>query len=89
MTKVQYDATKREEFYAQADQAREQMQQLGGVQIIHAIETIEGEVTILARYETEDQANAAAPQVQEILSGMARFFKAPPSMKQGPVTWVM
>ena len=89
VTHLQFDATKRDEFYAQADQSREQMQQLTGIQLVHTIEIAEGTVIVLARYETEDQANAAAPKVREILGGMARFFTAPPSMQQGPVTWSM
>ena len=89
ITTLKFNPTQRADFYAQADQARSQMQALEGIQVIHTVETAEGEVDVLARYETEDQANAAAPQVREILGGMAAFFIAPPVMKQGAVTWSM
>ena len=89
ITTIKFNPAQRDEFYAQADQSRDQMQALEGIQLVHTVETAEGEVAVLARYETEDPANAAAPKVREILGGMAAFFVAPPAMKQGAVTWSM
>jgi hypothetical protein len=43
----------------------------------------------VATYDDQASAEAALPQIQNIMGGMAQFFTAPPELKIGPVMWSM
>ena len=89
ITTLHFDAARRDEFLAQADSVREEMKGISGIQSVTIVETDEGEAIGVAAYDTHANADAAVPQVQQILGGLSSFFTAPPLQKTGPVMWSM
>ena len=88
LTKMTFDSSRRDEFYAYADGVRDQLKALGA-QSIFVVEVNEGSSFTIAAYESKEDADKAGPQVKEILGGMAQFMTAPPEASEGEVTWEM
>ena len=89
ITSMKFNPDNRAEFLAYADSVREEMSAIAGVQFIETVELGEGEATVLAKYDTKANADAAVPTVQRIMGGMASYFTAPPVQKDGGVMWKM
>tara|TARA_B100001093_G_scaffold508715_1_gene571430 strand:- start:1519 stop:1800 length:282 start_codon:yes stop_codon:yes gene_type:complete len=84
VTQITYDASKRDEVIALLESKRATMLALPGIQSVCTVETSEGEITSLAVYDTQENFNAAAPEVGKIMGGFAAYFTAPPVGKEGP-----
>ena len=84
-----FDASRKDEFIAYFDSMGDQIKEIAGLQSINIIETSEGEATGVATYDDQASAEAALPQIQKIMGGMAQFFTAPPELKIGLVMWSM
>jgi len=89
ITALYFDAVRRDEFIAQADNVRDEMKGISCIQSVTIVETAEGEAIGMATYDTQENADAATPQVQQILGGLSTFFTAPPMQKTSPVMWSM
>ena len=88
ITKMTWDASRRDEFYAYADGVRDQLKALNA-QAIFAVEVGEGSSFTIGAYNSKEDADKAALQVKEILGGMSQFMTAPPEASEGEVTWEM
>jgi hypothetical protein len=44
---------------------------------------------IISSWDSAASAEAAQPQIQEILGGMAEYMTSPPEVKGGDVIWTM
>ena len=86
---AQINPEQKDAFVARADELRDAMQALPGLQSVTFIQTGEGEAVGLAVYDSEESFMKAAPLVVEIMGGFAEFFTAPPEQRSGPVIWSM
>ena len=86
---AQINPEQKEAFVARADELRDAMQALPGLQSVTFVQTSEGEAVGLAVYDSEESFMKAAPLVVEIMGGFAEFFTAPPEQRSGPVIWSM
>ena len=86
---AQINPEQKDAFVARADELRDAMQALPGLQSVTFIQTGEGEAVGLAVYDSEESFMKAAPLVVEIMGGFAEFFTAPPEQSSGPIIWSM
>ena len=89
ITKMSFDPSKRDALMAYADSVRDDMKAIPGIQSVTIVEVAEGEIMGVAAYDSQANAEAAAPTVMKIMGGMASFFTAPPDQKDGGVMWSM
>ena len=68
---ISFDASRKDEFIAYFGTMRDEMKKIAGVQSITIIETGEGEATGVAIYDSQASAEAALPQIQTVMGGMA------------------
>ena len=86
---AQINPEQKDAFVARADELRDAMQALPGLQSVTFIQTGQGEAVGLAVYDSEESFMKAAPLVVEIMGGFAEFFTAPPEQSSGPIIWSM
>ena len=61
ITALYFDAVRRDEFIAQADNVRDEMKGISCIQSVTIVETSEGEAIGMATYDTQENADAATP----------------------------
>ena len=59
---------------ALADSLRHDLKTIGVLEFIHSCEISESEAMIIARYDSEESANAAQPKIREVLGQMTSFM---------------
>ena len=73
-----------EEFISIADDARNELKNIEGLQSICGVRVTDGKLVINATYDTEGSASAALTKIHAIL---ANLTAAPPEFQEGPIIW--
>ena len=84
---VKYAPKDRDAVLAFLDSMRDEMAQIDGLKSVTIVETAPGQAHGFAGYESEAHMEAAAPIVQKIMGGMAKWMTAPPEMNMGHQMW--
>ena len=87
VTQYNFDPSKFDDFMAYADSIKPKMQSISGLNFVHSVRTGEDAGMVIAQYVDEEAAEAAQPQVTEILSEFARYMTSAPQIKAGYVIW--
>ena len=66
---------------------RDELQAIGGLQVVHDCQISDDEGMVISRWDSEAAAEAAQPQIQAVLGRMAPFMTSMPEVKAGEVVW--
>ena len=90
VTTYGFDESRFDEFLVKADETlRDNLKAIAGLDSVHSCRIGEGQVTIVANYDSEASAVAAQPRIQAIFGEMAEFMTSPPEVIEGNTVWTM
>jgi hypothetical protein len=72
-----------------ADSLRDKINAIDDLEMVHIVETGEGEGMSIARYTSASGAEEAQPQIQGIMARMAPFLTSMPQVSAGDVMWAL